>query len=121
MLINETESLWANKKSNGSQESPDVQDELDSSRTVPQMCEQKVGGSCGTMARVFAELLIRSGIPADNVRIVSAASDPDLRRLCEGRSGQGFNSRYMGPPPNGHVFVLVKDGEQWRLINTTPS
>ena len=85
MLINETETLWTNHKPEGSsQQSPESHYELDSNRSTSEICDQKVGGSCGTMARVFAELLIKSGVPNSNIRIISAVSEPDLKILCEG-------------------------------------
>lgn len=92
--------------------------DLDSNRTVQEMISQRIGGACGTHAQVVAELLKKTGIPSEDLRIVSAVTVDDYNRMCPGGKGTSLNPNYRGGA-SGHVFVQVKVKGQWKLINTT--
>jgi hypothetical protein len=92
--------------------------DLDSARTADEMLAQRIGGSCGTQARVFAELLRGLGVDDNDMRIVSAVVVDDYAALCPGGRGAKINSKYRGGA-SGHVLVLLKAHEKWVLINTT--
>jgi hypothetical protein len=93
--------------------------QLDSLRSPSDMLEQRVGGSCGSMALVTAQALVDAGLSPAKLRIVSAVTTSELRALCEGRKNQPRNDSYRGGA-QGHVFLMLQgeDGT-WRLVNTT--
>lgn len=91
--------------------------DLDSDRTPEEMLAQRIGGSCGTRARVFARLLEQLGVNPNNLRIVSAVCTDEYDRFCPGRNSK-LDHSYRGGA-SGHVFVLMKLKGKWKLINTT--
>lgn len=92
--------------------------DLDSNRTPEEMLNQRIGGSCGTEARVFAYLLEKLGVPSRDLRIVSAVCTEEYVKMCPLGHGSKLNKNYHGGA-SGHVFVLLRDDQIWRLINTT--
>jgi hypothetical protein len=106
--------------SKGSSGGPFDPYDLDSARTPAEMMSQRIGGDCGTHARVFAELIQHLGIPASDLRIVSAVCTQEYDRFCAGGRGSKADPTYRGGA-SGHVFVLLKVGGAWKLVNTTLS
>src|SRR5665213_900692 len=103
------EHLFANYKKNSSGTY-----DLDSNRTPEEMLNQRIGGSCGTEARVFAYLLENLGVASQDLRVVSAVCTEEYVKMCPLGRGSNLNKDYRGGAP-GHVFVLLKDGPRWRL------
>jgi hypothetical protein len=94
--------------------------DLDSNRTPKEMLEQRIGGSCGTHARVFAELALNLGVPKNDIKIVSAVSNDEYALMCPNGMGSKIDKLYRGGA-SGHVFVLMKVSGEWKLVNTTYS
>jgi hypothetical protein len=91
--------------------------DFDANRTVGQMLEQGMGGSCNTHALVAAESLMRSGVPAADLRIVSAVDNRSLDALCFRR--KQLSALKNDQSLSGHVFLLLRSGAAWYLVNTT--
>ena len=98
--------------------SPYAPYDLDSVRTPEEMLSQRIGGSCGTQAQVFARLLNTLGVPNSDIRIVSAVCEDEYKQFCSGGKGSRIDPSYRGGA-SGHVFVEVKIDGKWKLINTT--
>jgi hypothetical protein len=91
--------------------------EFDVNRTPERALEEGTGGQCNMHARVAALSIMRSGISASNLRIVSAVNNSSLAKLCSGRKGKAAN--IVNDGLSGHVFLLLKSGKAWYLVNTT--
>lgn len=90
---------------------------LDSLRTTEQILSQKIGGYCNNYALVFSSMLMSSGVPADEMRVVAAVNDDDLARICPAAGAPRVEHPRTGA--SGHVFVAVKEPSgRWRLLNT---
>lgn len=92
--------------------------EWDSIRSPEKMLTDLDGGTCGTFALSAAALLKQAGVPDEDIRIVSAVNLEDFSKICPGKAGE---ARVQNPETgaSGHVFVLVKMGASWELINTS--
>jgi len=91
--------------------------EFDVLRSPEQALEEGLGGHCNTHARVAAYTLMQHGVPAEDLRIVSAVNDSSYDSLCYGLAGR--SARWSNDGMSGHVLLLMRDGAQWFLINTT--
>ena len=91
--------------------------EFDAQREPEQALEEGLGGHCNTHARVAAYTLMKNGVPAKDLRIVSSISDRSLDALCKGRKDSAATAGRDGL--SGHVFLLMRSEKQWYLVNTT--
>ena len=91
--------------------------EFDANRSPEEALKDGLGGQCNMHARVAALALMRNGVPAQNIRIVSAVNNSSLDRLCSGRKGKAAAN--SSDSLTGHVFLLIKSGSAWYLVNTT--
>lgn len=92
--------------------------EWDSIRSPEKMLTDLDGGSCGSFALSAAALLKQAGVPDEDMRIVSAVNLDDYSKICPGKAGE---PRVKNPDTgaSGHVFLLVKMGDAWELVNTS--
>lgn len=91
--------------------------DADYMRTVEELFDEKEGGGCGATGRALSAMLIASGIPEDNIRIVSTVVNDELKSICPKKD---HPARREHKGLSGHVFVLVKDENgKWFLINST--
>ncbi|MDE1977402.1 MAG: hypothetical protein KGI84_09125, partial [Elusimicrobia bacterium] len=90
---------------------------FDALRTPEEILAQRRGGYCNSEAVAAAALLIRAGVPAQDLRVVQATDDGDLAAICP-RAGEP-RAAHPRTGASGHVFVAIKwtDG-RWRLVNT---
>ncbi len=91
--------------------------DFDANREPEHALKEGMGGQCNTHARVAALALMKNGVRAEDLRIVSAVNNSALDKLCENRKGLSANHTKDGL--SGHVFLLLKSNNQWQLINTT--
>jgi hypothetical protein len=90
---------------------------LDSLRTPEQILGEKRGGSCGSSALAFAEVLRSSGVDSKDIQIVNSVVNKDLAIICPKKGEPRVKSPQSGAP--GHVFVAVKfPDEKWVIINS---
>lgn len=55
---------------------------LDGERSAEEILEERRGGYCGSRAKSIAAMLVASGIPQDNVRLVEGTLNTDFRQIC---------------------------------------
>ncbi len=98
---------------------PQGEYELDSARTPDQILEQKVGGGCGSSALSIAAMLIKSGIPSANVRLIGTVVTDEIKAICP-KEGRAVARKQTPFSLSGHVFVAYKDEQgHWFLVNAT--
>lgn len=97
--------------------------EHDSLRSPQQvLCDQN-SGFCNSRARVTAAILKASGVPEENLRIVSAVVNTEYPKICQVKGQDRVAKPQTGA--SGHVYVLVKESnpnerpERWVLIDTS--
>ena len=61
---------------------------FDVARTPEQALREGKGGQCNMHARVAALSLMKAGIPAGDLRIVSAVNDSSLNKLCSNKKSK---------------------------------
>lgn len=105
--------------------------EWDSLRDAEAMLGDRNGGSCGTHGLALAAMLRASGVAADDLRVLGAVEATDYSQICPGAAGEkrqrswqldddkGQKYKTTEHPASGHVFLLVRLGKQWQLVNTT--
>ncbi len=91
--------------------------EFDVGRTPEEALKEGMGGACNTHARTAALTLMKNGVPAEDLRIVSAVNNSSLDALCLGKKAKAAQATRDGLA--GHVFLLIKSGAGWYLVNTT--
>ncbi len=91
--------------------------EFDVGRTPEEALKEGMGGACNTHARTAALTLMKNGVPAEDLRIVSAVNNSSLDALCLGNKGKAAHATRDGLA--GHVFLLLRSAENWYLVNTT--
>lgn len=93
--------------------------EMDSNRIPEKALSEKTGGACGSRSLSIAAVLISSGVPENDVRVVETSINDVISALCPA-AGKAVTRRT--PPPLGlssHNFVLVKSKDSWMLVNPT--
>lgn len=94
----------------------DVPYHLDSMRSPEQILEQKVGGSCGSSAIVFAAILEASGVNSKNIQVVASVVNKDLSIICPVPGKSRRQKTQNGA--SGHVFVALNfPNGKWKIIN----
>lgn len=93
--------------------------ELDSTRTPDQILEQKVGGGCGSTGLSIAAMLVASGIPSENVRLIGTVVNDELKAICP-QEARPVEKKQTPLGLSGHVFIAFKDETgNWFLANST--
>ena len=96
----------------------DLEYHLDSLRTPREILSQKIGGGCGSSALAFAAILEKSGVRAENIRIVASVVNGDYGAICRKKPSPRFDNPQTSA--DGHVFVMIRFADNnWYLINTT--
>ncbi|RPJ75597.1 MAG: hypothetical protein EHM20_08685 [Alphaproteobacteria bacterium] len=86
-------------------------------RTPEEILSQKIGGSCGSAALAFAAILNFSGVSLNDIQIVEAVLNSDLKLICPVAGKPREQNARTGA--SGHVFVAVRFSDnRWILINT---